>query len=139
MTAREMLEEVRSLDLKVKLITDRIIELEAMLMPGIDYDKVGVQGSKGDNRVNIIYKLSDTREELIAKRAELFALKSEIVVAMSQLSRAVYIQVLDLRYFQRKKWYAVARSMHYDIRWCQRLCEQAIQELDEILTAKSRI
>lgn len=135
MTAREMLEEMNSLEYKVRMINDMVLELEAMLLPGVEYGKIGSmpQGYHADHRVNIIYKLSDAREELIAKRAELYAIRSKLMLAMSQLTNASYVQVLDLRYFQHKRWHAIARTMHYNERWTQRLAEKAIEQLDVIM------
>ena len=135
MGAREMLEEVSKLDYKVKMLTDRIIELEAMLLPGIDYDKIGSmpKGYIHDNRSNIIYKLSDTKEVLIAKRAELFQKKSNLMRYMTELSKKEYIEVLDRRYFNQQKWEVIAEEMHYSHRYIFRLCDLAIMELDSII------
>lgn len=135
MSAREMLEEVQRLDYKVKMLTDRIIELEAMLLPGIEYDKIGSmpRGYITDNRTNIIYKLSDTKEILIQRRAELFQKKSDLMRYMADLSKKEYIEVLDRRYFNRQKWEVIAEEMHYSHRYIFRLCDLAISELDSII------
>ena len=135
MSAREMLEEVQRLDYNVKMLTDRIIELEAMLLPGIEYDKIGSmpRGYITDNRTNIIYKLSDTKEILIQRRAELFQKKSDLMRYMTCLSKREYIEVLDRRYFNRQKWEVIAEEMHYSHRYIFRLCDLAISELDNII------
>lgn len=135
MGAREMLEEVSRLDYKVKMLTDRIIELEAMLLPGIEYDKIGSmpKGYIQDNHTNIIYKISDTREVLIERRAELFAKKSKLMRYMAELPKKEYIEVLDRRYFNRQKWEVIADEMHYSYRYIFRLCDLAITELDKII------
>lgn len=136
MDARELLEQIRSLDYKIKILTERILELEAMLQPGIEYNKIGSVPRNSyhpDNRVNIIYKLSDTKEDLIVRRAELYAIKSQLTKAMSKMDNKAHIEILVRRYWNNQRWEKISKEMGYSVRQCFRLIDQAIAELDEIL------
>lgn len=136
MGARELLEEIKSLDYKIKILTERIIELEAMLQPGIEYEKIGSVPRNSyhpDTRVNIIYKLSDTKEDLILRRAELYAIKSQLTKAISKMENKAHIEIIVRRYYNNQRWEKISKEMGYSIRQCFRLNEQAIAELDEII------
>lgn len=136
MGAKELLEQIKNLDYKIKLLTERIEELERMLQPGIEYNKIGGAPRESyhpDTRVNIIYKLSDTKEDLIERRAELFAIKSQLTKAISLMDNRAHMEILVRRYFYNQQWSEIAKEMKYNIRWCFRLHEQAIAELDKIL------
>lgn len=141
MDARELLEQIRSLDYKIKILTERILELEAMLQPGIEYNKIGSVPKNSyhpDNRVNIIYKLSDTKEDLIVRRAELYAIKSQLTKAMSKMENKAHIEILVRRYWNNQRWEKISNEMGYAISWCYKLHEQAIAELDIILKEDSK-
>lgn len=141
MGARELLEEIKSLDYKIKILTERIIELEAMLQPGIEYEKIGSVPRNSyhpDTRVNIIYKLSDTKEDLILRRAELYAIKSQLTKAISKMENKAHIEIIVRRYYHNQRWEKISKEMGYAISWCYKLHEQAIVELDKILQEDSK-
>lgn len=136
MGAKELLEQIKNLDYKIKLLTERIEELERMLQPGIEYNKIGGAPRDSyhpDTRVNIIYKLSDTKEDLIERRAELFAIKSQLTKAISKMNSKPHMEVLVRRYIDAQSWNKISIEMGYSVRHCFRLTSQAIDMLDEIL------
>ena len=136
MGAKELLEQIKNLDYKIKLLTERIEELERMLQPGIEYNKIGGAPRDSyhpDTRVNIIYKLSDTKEDLIERRAELFTIKSQLTKAIAKMNNKSHMEVLVRRYFNNQSWHTISKQMGYAISHLHRLHNQAIDELDEIL------
>ena len=131
MTAKEYLNQLKWLDLKIKHRIEQRDELRNKeLYPGVELDpeKVDVQSSINPHKTedNIVRYL-DMEEEINKLVDEYVELKHKIITMIHQLDDAQYIDCLHQRYVEFHSFELIAVNMDYSIRRIYQIHGDALQ------------
>lgn len=133
MTAKEYLEQIRTINLKIVAVSEEIAEIRAVLgAQAIKYDREPGQGSGSDKTFNLICKLIDKQDELMEQYIYLSDKKQEIKDVLYKLSKQIYAELLYKRYFEFKRWSLIADEMSYSEDRLKRLHKMALDEISTL-------
>lgn len=134
MTGREFLKNVRAENFRLKLLEDRIAELNSNLyrVKGISYDKEHVDGGElsdiGDRISNLQLLITDAG----AHWDKLIADKRLAMAIIFEIEDERYQTILEERYINMRTWDYIARRMGYELRNVFRLHGKALIVFDDL-------
>ena len=133
MTAKEYLQQLRMLDIKIRHRKEQVEELRALAMCSgsfaSDGDRVQTSGS-GDRMSEQVAKYVDLQAEVEEMIRGYTEKKDRIIREIHELSDARYVEVLFKRYVEFKKFELISVEMNYDYTWTKKLHFQALQEFE---------
>lgn len=135
MTAREYLEQIRTINLKIIAISEEIEEIRAVLgAQAIKYDREPGQASGSDKTFSLICQLIDKQDELMEQYIVLSDKKQEIKEVLYRLSKQIYSEILYKRYFEFKRWDIIAEEVAYNEVYVRQMSRHAMDEIEKLLT-----
>lgn len=136
MTSKEYLMQIRNIDIQIRIISDEIEEIRALLgVQGLSFDKVGSNPNinESDKVLSLIMKLTEKEEELLKEFNKLTDLKKAIRLMISQLTSHIEREVLYRRYFEYQKWETIAHKTNYSYRSIMRIHGNALYNFSQIM------
>lgn len=132
MTAKEYLNQLRALDIKIKQRTAQLKELKASteMLSGIDYSKDRVQSSPDDALCSAVSRCLDIEADIVRKKAEFEVMKNTIIGQIQGLDDARYIDILHRRYVERESWEQISDGMCCSYRHANRLHGWALRAFE---------
>lgn len=135
MKAKEYLQQIRSLDIKInnriKQREDLLSRITSMSLATADPDRVQT-GRNFDPLGSDMAKYLDMEREINVMIDSLIDLKDKIIGQIHQLPDPAHIDLLYKRYVEYKTWELIAVEMNYTIRWIHCLHGQALQEFARV-------
>ncbi len=114
MTAKEYLNQVRTLDMLINAKQSELYSLKLMatsISSPVISEKV--QSGGENNTMRIIDKIVDLQNEINLEIDKLVDLKSQIRGEIKQINDPVERILLTERYINNKSWMEIANMMHY--------------------------
>lgn len=114
MTAKEYLNQARTLDLLINAKQSELYSLKLMatsISSPVISEKV--QSGGENNAMRIIDKIVDLQNEINLEIDKLVDLKSQIMDEIKQVNDPVERILLTERYINNKSWMEIANMMHY--------------------------
>lgn len=133
MTAKEYLNGIRRLDLRLKTKEAEFSRLEQDIttLKGIDYSKDRVDGGAGGDMGDNIARLIDLQTVLNEEWDELIRRREEARKMIKAMPDEKHLTILLLRYVNNRSWNEIAEFMHYTFRNTTRIHGQALQAFGE--------
>lgn len=129
MNAKEYLEQIETLDIKIRQKQDQLDSLRETAggAAAIRYDKENVQLSITSDIVerNVI-RLIEMEEQIFAEKVRLESIKNTIVEQIQGLEDNRYIQILYLRYVKMEKFLEISKQTDYDYDYVRVLHGEAL-------------
>ena len=136
MTANEHLQQVYTIQRKIKRLEDRREDLRADLYSvksPSDLPEIRVQTSlTGDKMLELVAKVDELERNIIAEIDRLTDKKQEIIAEIEKVPRENYRQLLFERYILFKKWEQIAIDWDKGIRWIYRLRKKALNAYEKV-------
>lgn len=137
MTAKEYLQRLESLDIKIKQKKRELemLRTETACVNGIDYTKTRVQTSKnlGAAYESAIEKIIEIEEEISREIKEYIHEMHKIINLIHKLKDKRYISLLYKRYVEFKQLEVIAKEMGYAYEWVRELHGQAVQSFSDLM------
>lgn len=117
MTAKEYLEYVRSLEIRLRMKEDRIAQLQHDIcsLQALDYAKDKITGGSFIDVSDKIARLDELIRDTNREWDELIEMREQAKTFISKLESAKQQEVLTRRFLQNEKWEVIAGKM--DITW----------------------
>ena len=132
MTAKQYLNQIRNLDLRIQSSAEEVMQLRALTENITASFSERVQSSSaGDGFAEIVAKIADLEIEINAMTDELILKKQRVNYEMHNMKNNLYAALLIERYCNGKTWDQIANNLNYDIRYIQKLHGRALQEFAE--------
>ena len=134
MTAREYLEQIEKLDIKIKQREDQLARLRETAggAAAIRYDKLNVQVSiQADIVEKNVLEIVELEEKVWKEKIRLEALRNEIIEQIQKVEDKRYMNLLYKRYVKLDKFEQIALDMHYDYVYIRGLHSEALEAFDE--------
>lgn len=129
MTAKEYLEQIEILDIKIEQKEEQLESLRATAGgdAAIRYDKLKIQTSTAPDAMerNVI-RIVELEGKIMEDKWKLAHLKDQIVDQIQSLDDSRYIKVLYLRYVKYEKFEQIALDMSYDYTYTRALHGEAL-------------
>lgn len=93
----------------------------------------GIPGVKGPSTSKVeraVELLEEAQERYLEQFAEALQIREDVEMAIMQLEKQIYRDVLRHRYIQGLTVIQIAETMKFDERWIRRLINQAIDQLN---------
>ena len=139
MIAKEYLQQIKSIDVKINLNLERLTSMKsrATYSGSANFQNTDVPTQAAKDRLseevcNIIM-LDDEITEQIDRLANA---KKKIISQLMQLHNADYIQILYKRYFDFKAWRQISTEMNYSESYLKMLHKQALEEFERLYSAE---
>lgn len=130
MTAKEYLQQLRMLDIKIRHRKEQVEELRALAMClgsfASDGDRVQTSGS-GDRMSEQVARYVDLQAEVEEMIRGYTERKDRIIREIHELSDARYVEVLFKRYVEFKRLDVIASEMGYTYEWIRMVHGHALQ------------
>jgi len=129
LTARQYLEQLETIDIKINQHLERLSEMKANATStgAIDYSKDRVQTSLlGDKLSNDVGRYVDFDAQINAEIDQFVDAKSQIIAEIQGLNVKNYIQVLFKRYVQYKNLKVTASEMNMSYQYVRDLHKKAL-------------
>ena len=135
MNAYDFMKQIKTIDLRIKIVAEEIQELQALLgASSIVYDKLTSNMPNGtDKTFELICKLMDKETQLLQEYITLTDTKQAVKKVLYQLDSDLLVDMLYKRYFEFKKWRDIADELHYTNDYVKHLHAAAIKMIDSIL------
>ena len=135
MTAREYLEQARTLDMEINSKLEMVSSLRAMAERTTSaLSRAVVSRSRDDHQMEeTIAKIVDLEREVNEDIDRLVELKREIMGVIKKLDDPVDRYLLSMRYICGKDWEEIADAMNYHIRTIYKVHDRAIQKMENLL------
>lgn len=137
MNAREYLEKLRSLDIRIdELIRQHDEMLDTLaLLKSMDYtkDRVQVSPEGGAGYENTVEKVVDSEAEIVRLIDDLVDMKREAEVHIEKMEKPEEKQLLRYRYLLNFKFEQIAEVMSYTNRHIYRLHDTALESFQTVL------
>lgn len=136
MTGKEYLMQIRNIDIQIKIISEEIEEIRALLgVQGLSFDRVGSNPNinESDKVLSLVLKLNEKQEELLKELNRLTELKQDIRGIISQLTSDIEREILYRRYFEYQKWETIAHKTNYSHRSIMRIHGNALYNFNQIM------
>lgn len=132
MTAKEYLNQLRALDIKIDQRIKQRDELKASagLVSGIDYSKDRVQSSPDDTLCSAVSRYLDLEEDIDRRIDEFVNLKNTIIGQIQGLDDPRHIDVLHRRYVCFESLERICYEMHYSYKHIKRLHGWALRAFE---------
>ena len=135
MTAKEYLNQAKTLDQRINVKLDRVSRLRAMTQK-ITASLDGEQVSRTRNVTSLedaIIRLMEDEESLNAAIDRLVDLKREVSGVLKQIDDTDCQLLLELRYLCYRSWEEIAEVMHMHIRTVYKVHGRALLKVEAIL------
>lgn len=135
MTAKEYLNQAKTLDQRINVKLDRVSRLRAMTQK-ITASLDGEQVSRTRNVTSLedaIIRLMEEEESLNAAIDRLVDLKREVNGVLKQIDDTDCQLLLELRYLCYRSWEEIAEVMHMHIRTVYKVHGRALLKVEAIL------
>ena len=136
MTAKEHLQQVYSIQRKIKRLEDRRQDLRADLYSvksPSDLPEIRVQTSlSGDKMLELIAKVDDIERGIIAEIEELTETKQAVIAEIEKVPNENYRQLLFDRYILCQKWEKIALDRDKGIRWIYRMHGKSLNAFEKV-------
>lgn len=135
MRAKEYLEQISMIKIKVKLKRENIEELKGTIegVKGLEISERVQTSPKGDPIGDSVIRLERLESELNDYIEKYDKKYKEIMSTMEELTNKDYYNVLYRRYVLEQSWEQIAVNMNYTSRGTQKLHGRALQEIEKIL------
>ena len=135
MTAKEYLNQAKTLDQRINVKLDRVSRLRAMTQK-ITASLDGEQVSRTRNVTSLedtIIRLMEEEESLNAAIDRMVDLKREVSGVLKQIDDTDCQLLLELRYLCYRSWEEIAEVMHMHIRTVYKVHGRALLKVEAIL------
>lgn len=139
MTPKEYLQQIRHLDIRIRIIETEIEQLRAeqITLTGIRLDGMPHARNPGDpvgnTAVKLADELADLEGNLLRTKSELWRKRAEILELLGKVRNPEHYQLLCMRYVQLERWEAIAYDMGYSWRHTLRLHGEALLEFEKVM------
>ncbi len=136
-TAKEYLNQVRTLETKMKILKEEIDTLrELVVSTGAVQQEERVMSSGAQDRMaETICKINEKEEEWNELMREFALTRAEVIISIQKLNNSDYEQILYKRYCQSKKWEEIALELNYSYQWVCKLHGRALLEIEKIINS----
>lgn len=139
MTSKEYLLQARFLDASIRTKVEQIESLNdlATSCTAVISDMPRNPNRGGSRMEEAVLKIIDLQEEIKRDMMALVELKREIMEVIKSVSSLEYQTILEKRYLCFISWERIAVELGYSIQHTYRLHDEALKEIDEILSHES--
>lgn len=141
MTAKKYLQQLRSLDIKIKQRKEQIRELQSLAsgQGSFDYSKERVQTSVGGDKLSEnVSRYVDIEKEVDKLIAEFTVKKDKIISEIQSLEDSRYIEILYKRYVEFKSFERIACEMNYNYTWTCELHGKSLKAFERAETNRRK-
>lgn len=135
MTAKEYLNNVRTIDIQLKVKEHRLVKLRQDLytLQSIDYSKDRVDGGQGLDMGDKIAKIQELEKKFNAEWDELLRIRTEAEDKINCLSDPLHRVILTERYINCKDWDDIKDVLQYrSMRGVLKLHGNALKEFESV-------
>lgn len=136
MTAKEYLQQIRIMDIKIKQRQQEYEELckKRFCIGSFNYSSDRVQVSQdGSGYTKIINKIVDLQTEINKEIDQFYDLKHRIIGEIQRLEKPEQIEILYRRYVIYQNFTQIAADMGYNYNWCCHIHGEALKSFTEII------
>lgn len=129
MNAKEYLEQIESLTIRIEQMESRLVCLRETAggAKAIRYDKLNIQTSvQADAIERNVLNLISMEEKIFAEKVRLEAMRNTITEQIQHLDDDRYVKILFKRYVEQKKFYVIHEEMGYDYDYVRVLHGEAL-------------
>lgn len=128
MTAKEYLEQIEVLDIKIRQKEEQLACLRETAggAAAIRYDKDHVQVSADDIMAKNVIKLIELEDKILEDKIRLASLRDQIIDQIQALDDSRYIEILYLRYVKYERFEKISLDMSYDYTYTRSLHGEAL-------------
>lgn len=138
MTAREYLEEIRSIDLQLRVKESELEKTrqDIYCLSATDYSKDKISGGRPMDISDKIAKLDALREEINNDWGRLIDERKKAKVLIQKIRDHRYISVLIERYVNAKEWEQIGNSLDYSVDGLYKLHREAIHKFEKVYSKR---
>lgn len=135
MTAKEYLEYVRSLEVRLRMKEERIAQLQHDIcsLHALDYAKDKITGGSPIDVSDKIACLDELIRKTNREWDEFIKAREKADELIKQLESAKHQEVLTKRYIQNKRWEQIAVEMNITWRHTFRLHREALKNFEHVI------
>ena len=135
MTAKEYLNQIRMLDIKINEGIEELEQLKAMAtkVTAALGDEVVSSSKNPDKMTDVIAKIINLQMDLNRAVDKYVDIKAEAVELLSQVENPTHYKILHSRYVLFKKWEQIACEIGFTYQWTNELHDVALLEFEKIL------
>lgn len=128
MTAKEYLEYIRSLEIRLRMKEERIAQLQHDIcsLQALDYAKDKITGGSPIDVSDKIARLDELIRDTNRECDELIEMREQAKTLIAKLESATQQEVLTKRYIQNKRWEQIAVEMNITWRHTFRIHRAAL-------------
>lgn len=133
MTAKEYLEYVRSLEIRLRMKEERIAQLQHDIcsLQALDYAKDKITGGSPIDVSDKIARLDELIRDTNREWDELIEMREQAKALIAKLESATQQEVLTKRYIQNKRWEQIAVELNITWRHTFRIHRAALKEFSQ--------
>lgn len=133
MTAKEYLEYVRSLEVRLRMKEERIAQLQHDIcsLQALDYAKDKITGGSPIDVSDKIARLDELIRDTNREWDELIEMREQAKTLIAKLESATQQEVLTKRYIQNKRWEQIAVEMNITWRYTFRIHRAALEAFSQ--------
>lgn len=134
MTAKEYLEYVRSLEVRLRMKEERIAQLQHDIcsLQALDYTKDKITGGSPIDVSDKIARLDELIRDTNREWDELIEMREQAKTFISKLESAKQQEVLTRRFLQNEKWEVIAVKMEITWQGTWQLFYRALKNFQKI-------
>lgn len=133
MNAKEYLEYVRSLEVRLRMKEERIAQLQHDIcsLQALDYAKDKITGGSPIDVSDKVARLDELIRAANEEWDELIEMREQAKTLIAKLESAAQQEVLTKRYIQNKRWEQIAVEMNITWRHTFRIHRAALEEFSQ--------
>ena len=133
MNAKEYLEYIRSLEIRLRMKEERIAQLQHDIcsLQALDYAKDKITGGSPIDVSDKIARLDELIRDTNREWDELIEMREQAKALISKLESATQQEVLTKRYIQNKRWEQIAVAMNITWRHTFRIHRAALEAFSQ--------
>lgn len=142
MIAKEYLQQIRIIDIKIKQRQREYEDLckKRFCIGSFDYSSDRIQkSSDGQGYTKIINKIVDLKIEINKEIDRFYDLKHKIIGEIQQLEKPEQIEILYRRYVLYQNFAQIAVDMGYNYNWCCHIHGEALKSFTEKILEKKEV
>lgn len=134
MTAKEYLEYIRSLEIRLRMKEERIAQLQHDIcsLQALDYAKDKITGGSPIDVSDKIARLDELIRDTNREWDELIEMREQAKALISKLESAKQQEVLTRRFLQNEKWEVIAVKMEITWQGTWQLFYRALKNFQKI-------
>lgn len=129
LTAKQWLEQVRVLDMRIESTTEQIKRMRSILTRCTQVASSMPSGSRRADWTDTLLKLQTAETELQEQVQNWLALKKQVADAIAALENPKHRQLLEYRYLNYLSWTKIAGKMRYSTDYLQHMHVEAIKQI----------